>query len=189
MVTSLSYWILQHANNQGCFSFRIIDNPGPTTGGKVMQGELVDKGRLIALLPTDKLAKMVEVCFRLDIPFEEVKRSGNGFSQNKRVLKNIHDQIVSMDSDQVRGKILADFRLTKWPGDEPTAEEMLARYRGSIEWNPHRSLAHVSFPNGKWSGSMDTVIESVLKAYIFQSLYLEFYSSLSCTLTNQDDKG
>jgi hypothetical protein len=74
MVTLLSYWILQHANNQGCFFFRIIDNPGPRTGGKVMQGELVDKGRLIALLPTDKLAKMVEVCFRLDIPFEEVKR-------------------------------------------------------------------------------------------------------------------
>ncbi|WP_322509175.1 hypothetical protein [Anaerolinea sp.] len=153
-----------------------------------MQGELVDKGRLIALLPTDKLAKMVEVCFRLDIPFEEVKRSGNGFSQNKRILKNIRDQIDGMDPDQVRGKILEDFRLSKWPGDETTADEMLARYRGSIEWNPHRSLAHVTFPNGKWSGSMDAVVESVLKAYIFQSLYLEFYRNLSCTLPNQDDK-
>lgn len=154
-----------------------------------MQGELVDKGRLIALLPTDKLAKMVEVCFRLDIPFGELKRSGNGFSPNKRVLKNIHNQIDGMDPDQVREKILEDFRLIKWPGDETTAEEMLARYRGSIEWNPHRSIAHVSFPNGKWSGSMDTVVQSVLKAYIFQSLYLEFYRSLSCTLPNQDEKG
>lgn len=153
-----------------------------------MQGELVDKGRLIALLPTDKLAKMVEVCFRLDIPFEEVKRSGNGFSQNKRVPKNITDQINGMDPAQVRGKILKDFRLTKWPGDETTADEMLARYRGIIAWNPHRSLAHVSFPNGKWSGSMDAVVESVLKAYIYQSLYLDFYRSLNCTLPNQDDK-
>lgn len=110
-----------------------------------MQGELVDKGRLIALLPTNKLAKMVEVCFRWDIPLKEVKRSGSGLSQNKRVLKNITDQIDGMDPDQVRGKILKDFRLTKWPGDETTADEMLARYRGSIEWNPHRSLAHVSF--------------------------------------------
>lgn len=153
-----------------------------------MQGELVDKGRLIALLPTDKLAKMVEICYRLDIPFEEVKRSGNGFSQNKRILKNIHDQIVGMDPDQIRGKILGDFRLTKWPGDETTAEEILARYRGSIEWNPHHNLAHVSFPNGKWSGPMNTVAESVLKAYLFQSLYFEFYRRLSCTFQNQNDK-
>jgi hypothetical protein len=93
-----------------------------------------------------------------------------------------------MDLTQVREKILEDFRLTKWPGDETTAE-MLARYRGTIEWNPHRSLAHVSFPNGKWSGSMDTVVQSVLKAYIFQSLYLEVYRSLSCTLPNQYEKG
>ncbi len=153
-----------------------------------MLGELVDKGRLIALLPSDKLTKMVEVCFRLDIPFEEVKRSGSGFSQNKRVRKTIQDQIDGMDLDQVREKILEDFRLTNWPGDEVTAEEMLARYRGAIEWNPHRSLAQVSFPNGKWSGPMNTVVESVLKAYIFQSLYLEFYRNLSCTLPNQDDK-
>ena len=153
-----------------------------------MQGDFVDKGRLIALLPTDKLSKMVEVCFRLDIPFEEVKRYGSGFAQNKRVLKTINDQINAMEVDAIQRKVLDDLGVTKWPGDEAAAEEMLARYRGVIEWKPNRSQAHVSFPNGKWSGSMDAVVDSVLKAYIFQSLYLEFYRSLSGTLPNQDDK-